>query len=332
MQERTIKLGNLTLRGFAALAPMAGVADRSMRRLCMEHGAAFCVGELASAKGIALKDKKSQEFLTVSADERPMGIQLFGCEPETMALAAISAEKNSPDFIDINMGCPAPKVASNGAGSALMLDEKLAGQIVAAVKKSVKCPVTVKMRSGWDDEHKNAVDLARICQNEGADMITVHGRTKKQGYRPPADLDIIARVKSAVKIPVIGNGDIMSPADAEKMLEYTGCDMVMVGRAANGNPWIFEQINSYLKDGKIISPVPLEKRLETLLRQARFACDEKGEKMAMLQMRKHAAWYLKGIRGAALLRGKCSSLCTFEDLEKMINEITEDLGTYDKDR
>ena len=332
MQERTIKLGNLTLRGFAALAPMAGVADRSMRRLCMEHGAAFCVGELASAKGIALKDKKSQEFLTVSADERPMGIQLFGCEPETMALAAISAEKNSPDFIDINMGCPAPKVvppprekdsapdifcipslpspspacgSSNGAGSALMLDEKLAGQIVAAVKKSVKCPVTVKMRSGWDDEHKNAVDLARICQNEGADMITVHGRTKKQGYRPPADLDIIARVKSTVKIPVIGNGDIMSPADAEKMLEYTGCDMVMVGRAANGNPWIFEP---------------------------RFACDEKGEKMAMLQMRKHAAWYLKGIRGAALLRGKCSSLCTFEDLEKMVNEITEDLGTYDKDR
>ena len=245
-----MKLGNLDIKGYAALAPMAGVADRAMREICREHGAAYAVGELASAKGISLHDKKSQTYLSVNASERPYGSQLFGCEPEIMAEAAIMAEAEGPDFIDINMGCPAPKVAiSSGGGSALMKDPELAARIVEAVVKAVKVPVTVKMRAGWDDTSKNAVELARLVESAGASAITVHGRTRVQMYSPPVDIDIIRDVKQAVSVPVIGNGDVDSALSAAAMYEKTGCDFVMVGRGAMGNPWVFSQINAYLKDG-----------------------------------------------------------------------------------
>lgn len=317
-------LGNLKIEGFAALAPMAGVADRAMREICRENGAAYAVGELASAKGITLGDKKSASFLSVSDTERPCGSQLFGCDPEIMAEAAKLAESYGPDFIDINMGCPAPKVAvSSGGGSALLKDPDLAARVIDAVANAVKVPVTVKIRAGWDENTKNAAEIAVLAEKAGAKAITIHGRTRVQMYAPPVDLDIIKKVKEAVKIPVIGNGDIDSPAAAARMLRETGCDFLMVGRAAMGNPWIFAQINAYLNDGTVLPPPPLSKRLLTLLDQVDRMVEYKGEKTAMLEARKHAAWYMRGLKGAAELRRLCGMISSKEDLLKIVEKAME---------
>ena len=313
-----MKIGNFQISGYAALAPMAGVADRAMREICREYGAAYCVGELASAKGISLNDKKSASYLSVNEAERPYGSQLFGCEVESLVEAAKQAEAHGPDFIDINMGCPAPKVAvSSGGGSALMKTPDLAARIVEAVVKSVNVPVTVKMRAGWDDTSKNAVLLARLVESAGAAAVTVHGRTRVQMYAPPVDIDIIREVKSAVKIPVIGNGDIDSPKAAAEMYEKTDCDFIMVGRGAMGQPWIFQQINAYLSEGVILPDPPLEKRLAVLLRQVELMTEYKDPRTALLESRKHAAWYLKGIRGAALLRRRCGEISSLDDLREI---------------
>ena len=319
-----MKIGNFQISGYAALAPMAGVADRAMREICREYGAAYCVGELASAKGISLNDKKSASYLSVNESERPYGSQLFGCEVESMVEAAKQAEAHGPDFIDINMGCPAPKVAvSSGGGSALMKTPDLAARIVEAVVKSVNVPVTVKMRAGWDDTSKNAVLLARLVESAGAAAVTVHGRTRVQMYAPPVDIDIIREVKSAVKIPVIGNGDVDSPKAAAEMYEKTDCDFIMVGRGAMGQPWIFQQINAYLSEGVILPDPPLEKKMLTLIHQVERMREYKGEKIAMLEARKHTAWYMKGLKGAADLRRMAGNITKMDDIFEIVKKAIE---------
>ena len=309
-----MKIGNLEITGFAALAPMAGVADRAMREICDSFGAAYSMGELTSGKAITLGDRKSENFLT-KGNVKIFGSQLFGAEPGIMAKAAVVAERHSPDFIDINMGCPAPKVAGSGGGSALMKTPKLAEQIVKEVVNAVNVPVTVKMRSGWDNNSINAVELAKACEAAGASAITVHGRTRAQMYSPPCDLKIIKAVKEAVKISVIGNGDIVDGQSAKRMYDYTGCDFVMVGRAANGAPWIFEQINTYMEKGVIISPPPLEERLNIMMKQIKLMQKYKSDVTVILESRKHAAWYMKGVRNAAHLRRMCGEIKSLSDLE-----------------
>ncbi|MBR6694475.1 MAG: tRNA dihydrouridine synthase DusB [Clostridia bacterium] len=312
-----MNIGKLKIEGYAALAPMAGVADRAMRELCREYGAAYTVSELISSKGISMGDRKSKSMMAVHENERPIAVQIFGSDPKTMASAAIEAEKRAPDFIDINMGCPAPKVAGNGGGSALLKNPPLAEQIVKEVVSAVELPVTVKIRSGWDADNINAVEIAKRCEAAGAAAIAVHGRTRAQMYAPPVNLDIIKAVKEAVSIPVIGNGDIETPADAAKMLEYTGCDFLMVGRGAMGSPWIFSQINAYLGNETVMPEPPLSYRLATMMRQVNLMMEYKDPRNAILESRKHAAWYLKGIRGAAQLRKKCGEIESIADLQEL---------------
>lgn len=311
-----MKIGNLKFSGYAALAPMAGVADRAMRELCIKYGAGYCVGELTSAKGVSLGDAKSRGLLCCTEKEKPMASQLFGSDPETMAIAAKSAALLNPDFIDINMGCPAPKVAGNGGGSALMKDPILAEKIVKAVVDAVDLPVTVKIRTGWDENNINAVEVALRAENAGAAAVTVHGRTRKQMYAPPVNIPVIADVKKALSIPVIANGDITDPQSAKQMYEQTGCDYIMIGRAAMGNPFIFEDINRFFSGEKIVERT-LEERLEVLKQHVLLMVEYKGEHTAFLEARKHSAWYLKGVRGAANLRKMCGEIRNMDDIEKI---------------
>lgn len=316
-----MKIKNLNIDGYAALAPMAGVADRAFRELCKGYGAAYVITEMVSSKGLTMQDKKSKELLLISDIEHPAGAQIFGDTPETMALAAKKALEFDPDFIDINMGCPAPKIAGNGAGSALMKNPKLAGEIVKAVREVVDLPLSVKMRIGWDENSINCVELAKICEANGADAITVHGRTKVQMYSPPVDLKPIAEVKKAVNIPVIGNGDIVDGKSAGIMLNETGCDFLMVGRGALGAPWVFSAINAYLKNGEILPEPDIEEKMEVMLRHIRTLCEYKGEYVGMREARKHAAWYIKGMRGAAEFRREIGGLEHIEQLEDIAQKI-----------
>lgn len=316
-----MKIGTLSIAHKAALAPMAGVADRSFRALCMEYGAGFCVGELTSAKGVSMGDKKSAGLLAVTEAEHPVGVQLFGSDPGVMAQAAETAAGFEPDFIDINMGCPAPKVIKSGGGSLLMQKPKLAGEIVKAVANAVSLPVTVKIRAGWDAGSRNAAELAKICEDAGAEMITVHGRTREQMYAPPADLDIIREVKQAVSVPVVGNGDIFTAADAARMYEATGCDYVMAGRGALGAPWLFMQINALLEQGVLLPTPPVSERMRVMLRHISMACAHKGETVALREARTHAAHYMRGLRGAAALRREAGTLSSFEQLEELAYRV-----------
>ncbi len=312
-----MKIGNLEINEKAYLAPMAGVADRAFRELCRGYGAAYTVCEMASAKGISLGDKKSRELLSIEKDERPAGAQLFGNSPETMAKAAEAALLFSPDFIDINMGCPAPKVSNSNGGAWLMKNPQLAGEIVKAVVSVSTVPVTVKMRSGWDSEHINAVELAKICEQAGAAAITVHGRTKMQMYAPPVNYNIIKEVKNAVKIPVIGNGDVVDGVSAARLLEETGCDMVAVGRGALGRPWVFSQINAYLNHEVILPEPPVTQRMTVMLKHIEKLCEYKGENVGIKEARKHASWYTKGLRGGAAYRGKMSTVNSLDELREL---------------
>lgn len=317
-----MKIKNTEITGFAALAPMAGVADRAMREICREFGAAFTVGELVSSKGISLGDKKSSSLLACGEAERPCGCQLFGSEADVMAKAAVSALSFRPDFIDINMGCPAPKVAGNGGGSALMRDPARAAEIVRAVVNAVDVPVTVKMRTGWDCGSINAAEMSKRCEDAGAAMITVHGRTRQQMYAPGIDYKTIAAVKKAVKIPVVGNGDICGGESAKHMYEATGCDFVSVGRAAQGNPFVFSEINAFFR-GENYTPPTLEERFCVLLRQIRLMQKYKDPHTAILEARKHAAWYMHGLNGAAELRRMCGEISCFSDIEAVCQKALE---------
>lgn len=311
------------LRGYAALAPMAGVADRAMREICTENGAAFTVGELTSSRGITLADKKSESYLYCSDASRPTASQLFGNDPEIMAKAAIIAQKYNPDFIDINMGCPAPKVAGNGGGSALMREVELAAQIIRAVVNAVDVPVTVKMRTGWDKDSINAPVLASLAEQAGAAAVTIHGRTRMQMYAPGIDYETIKKVKESVSIPVIANGDITCGKDAKYMIERTGCDFVMVGRAAMGNPFIFSEINCFF-EGKEYVPPTLEERFKTLMRQVELMMEYKDPHNAILESRKHAAWYMTGLRGAAALRRLCGEISSVDDIKRICEKALEE--------
>lgn len=313
-----LNIGGVPLKSHAVLAPMAGVSDRAYRELCVRFGAAYCVSEMVSSKALSFNSKKSEELMEISDLERPCGIQIFGDDPKCMADAAKHALENEPDIIDINMGCPAPKISSNGSGSALMKNPQLCGEIVKAVTAVTDIPVTVKIRKGWDDDSVNAVEVAKICESAGAAAITVHGRTRQQYYKPPVDYDIIKAVRESVSVPVIANGDIDSAEKAKEVMDITGCDLVMVGRATLGNPWIFSQINAYLENPNVKIHTPdLEERLDVMIEHIGKMVEYKGEHMAMLQARKLVVGYFKGIKGAAALRNEAGKIKTLDDLYEL---------------
>lgn len=313
-----LNIGGVPLKSHAVLAPMAGVSDRAYRELCVRFGAAYCVSEMVSSKALSFNSKKSEELMEISDLERPCGIQIFGDDPKCMADAAKHALENKPDIIDINMGCPAPKISSNGSGSALMKNPRLCGEIVKAVTAVTDIPVTVKIRKGWDDDSVNAVEVARICESAGAAAITVHGRTRQQYYKPPVDYDIIKAVRESVSVPVIANGDIDSAERAKEVMDITGCDLVMIGRATLGNPWIFSQINAYLENPNVKIHTPdLEERLGVMIEHIGKMVEYKGEHMAMLQARKLVVGYFKGMKGAAALRNEAGKIKTLDDLYEL---------------
>ncbi len=311
-----MQIGSVKVEGFAAMAPMAGVSDKAQRSIARRFGAALAVGEMVSAKGVVMGGKNSLALL--ECDEiRPFGLQLFGADPNIMAQAAVIALRNNPDFIDLNFGCPAPKITSGKGGSALLNDLPLAARIVSAVADAVDVPVTVKMRRGYDADDDVAVEAALCFEQAGAAALCVHGRTRAQMYAPPVDLRCIASVKRAVKIPVIGNGDIFTAGDARRMFEMTGCDLVMVGRGALGNPWLFSQINAEMS-GLPKPPMPgLEERLDVMRRHIALLLENKGGDVGLREARKHAAWYMTGLRNASRLRQMCFSVAETADIDAL---------------
>ncbi len=317
-----MNIGNVKIEGLASLAPMAGVTDKAYRKICRDFGAAFTVTEMVSSRAVIYNYKKTNELFDIEGEAYPTAIQVFGDDPAIMAEAAKILAEARPAFIDVNMGCPVPKVAGNNCGSALMKTPEKCGEIVYAMSRAIDIPVTVKMRKGWDKDHVNAVEVAKICEEAGAKAVTIHGRTREQMYRPFADLSIIKEVKDNLKIPVIGNGDVADANSAVKMLEETGCDMVMVGRGALGKPWVFSEINAALRDDVRIMPEPpLSKRLLTMRKHIEDMCLLKGENRAMREARKHVAWYIHGLRGAAEFRRMSSELLTLNDLDELIKAI-----------
>lgn len=319
-----MKIKDIEFENNIFLAPMAGIADRAFRELCINFGAGYTVTEMVSSKGLTMGDKKSSELLTLGKIENPAGAQIFGDDPQIMAEAAVKCLDFHPQIIDINMGCPAPKIAMNGGGASLMKNPKLAGEIVKAVSEAVPIPVTVKIRKGWDDESVTAVELAQIAEQNGASAITVHGRTRMQMYSGKVDYDIIAKVKKAVSIPVIGNGDITDEQSATIMFEKTNCDAIMIGRGALGNPWIFRKINAYLSECRVLPEVGINEKMVVMLKHIQKIIEYKGEYTAMREARHHAAYYTKGIRGGAALRKEISTFEHFEQLEELAYKIAKE--------
>lgn len=314
-----MKIGTLELQNNIFLAPMAGVTDLPFRILCKEMGCGLVYSEMVSAKGILYENENTTKLLTVEEAERPAAVQLFGSDPEILGAMAKKIEPFPIDILDVNMGCPAPKIVKNGEGSALTKDPDRVGAIVKAMTTAQSKPVTIKIRKGFDEFHLNAVEVAKIAEANGAAAVAVHGRTREQYYSGNADWNIIKEVKNAVSIPVIGNGDVFCPEDAKAMLEYTGCDAIMVGRAAQGNPWIFRRILHYLQTGELLQEPSAEERVEKALRHARMLIDFKGEYVGVREMRKHISWYLKGLKGAAELRGKVNTVVSYAEMETLLN-------------
>lgn len=318
----SLKIGNTELPGICILAPMAGVSDLPFRLLCREQGADLVCMEMVSAKAIAYHNRNTEKLMQIDPGEHPVSLQLFGSDPELMAEIAKQIEERPFDILDINMGCPVPKIVGNGEGSALMREPALVERIVSSVSRAVKKPVTVKIRKGFDDDHVNAVEIARIAEASGAAAIAVHGRTREQYYSGTADWEIIRQVKEAVSIPVIGNGDVDSPQKAKAMLEETGCDGVMIGRAARGNPWIFRQIKEYLENGRLTDPPSLAEIHEMMLRHARMQVEYKGDYTGIREMRKHISWYTAGLPHSARLRARINSVESLEEMEELLQYLT----------
>ena len=317
-----IKIGNVKIEKTAALAPMASVADRAYRLICRECGASYVTSEMVSAKGLCYSDRKTNELCTVTEKERPMAIQLFGNEPEFMERAVEIVSRYNPDIIDINMGCPVPKVVGIGCGSALMRDVKQAAAVAESVVRASSVPVTVKFRKGWDDSSVNAVEFAKAMEASGAEAITVHGRTREQFYTGEADWKIISEVKKNVKIPVIANGDVTDLKSCLDMYEQTGCDLVMIGRGSYGNPFVFKEISSYYKGEEYTAPT-IEEKMSVMLRHIRLILDisEKSEELAIHEARKHAAWYMNGYYASAKFRARCYNLTSYSEAEQLAEEF-----------
>lgn len=313
-----MKIGKVTLDNNIFLAPMAGVTDMSFRILCKEQGCALVYSEMISAKGMFYKDGKSWKLSQLSEEEKPTAIQIFGSQPDIIAHSAQKLNDSDAAILDINMGCPTPKITKNGEGCALMLKPELAGEIIKAVCSVSEKPVTVKIRKGWDGENINAVEIARIAEKNGASAIAVHGRTREQFYSGKADWEIIQRVKEAVAIPVIGNGDIYRPVDAARMLEVTGCDAVMVGRGAQGNPWIFSRILHFLGTGELLPEPSIEEKKEMMLRHLNMVIADKGERKGVCEMRKHIAWYIKGCRNSAQFKDRIFKAVSHDEMTELI--------------
>ena len=316
-----LQIGNVTLPNPVVLAPMAGVTDLPFRLLCKEQGAGLLCMEMVSAKAIYYKNKNTQELMRILPEERPVSLQLFGSDPEIMSEMAKKIEERPFDILDINMGCPVPKVVNNGDGSALMKNPVLAGKIIEKTARAIKKPVTVKIRKGFDDAHINAVEMAKVAEASGAAAIAVHGRTREQYYSGRADWDIIRQVKEAVKIPVIGNGDILTPEDAIRMEEQTGCDGFMIARGAQGNPWIFAQILHYFKTGEHLLKPTAEEMVQMMLRHAKMQLAFKGDYTGIREIRKHAAWYTAGYPNAARLRSAINEVESYEQLEELFGRF-----------
>lgn len=316
-----MRIGSFKIENNVFLAPMAGVTDSAFRRICRRYGCGMVYTEMVSAKALYYGDKKTARMLTVHEEEKPFAVQIFGKEPEIMAQIAPEAVRTGASILDINMGCPAPKIVKNGEGSALMQNPDLVFQIVSAVVGTSPVPVTVKIRKGFDEAHCNAVEIAKAAQEGGAAAVTVHGRTREQYYSGKADWDIIGEVKAALRIPVIGNGDIFCAQDALDMFAYTGCDAVMVGRGAQGNPFLFQQIAELMQEGTVECRPTLEEKVNTMLCQLAMMIEEKGEYTAVQEARKHAAWYLKGEKHSAAVRGAVNSAKDAEELKKILQSI-----------
>lgn len=313
-----MKIGNVELQNPLILAPMAGVTDLPFRLLCREQGAGLVCMEMVSAKAVAFHNRNTEKLMQIDPKEHPVSLQLFGSDPEIISETAKAIEERPFDILDLNMGCPVPKIVGNGEGSALMRDPELAEQIISRTVKAIQKPVTVKIRKGFDEEHINAVELARIAEASGAAAVAVHGRTREQYYSGNADWEIIRQVKEAVGIPVIGNGDVDSPQKAEAMFRETGCDGIMIGRAARGNPWIFRRILVYLAKGTEEDKPSIEEVQKMMLRHARMQTDYKGDYTGIREMRKHISWYTAGYPHSAKLRAQINSVESLEELEELI--------------
>lgn len=319
-----LQIGSVTLENNLILAPMAGVTDLPFRLLAKEQGAGLICMEMVSAKALQYNNKNTYQLLEVNPKERPVSLQLFGSDPDCISEMAKRIEDKPFDILDINMGCPVPKVVNNGDGSALMKNPALAGEILRKTVKAIKKPVTVKIRKGFDEEHVNAVEMAKIAEDAGVAAIAVHGRTREQYYSGKADWEIIAQVKDAVSIPVIGNGDLLDAKDVIAMKTQTDCDGFMIGRGAQGNPWIFSQILHYFETGEIIGKPPMEEMVETMLRHAKMQIEfRRDEFSGIREFRKHAAWYTAGYKNSAKLRGMVNEVCTYEELEELFHRILQ---------
>jgi nifR3 family TIM-barrel protein len=320
-----MKIGNVELANNVFLAPMAGVTDMAFRAICKQFGCGLTYTEMVSAKGMYYKSENTRAMLALAPEEKPAAMQIFGSDADIMASIAMEVEQAGANIIDINMGCPTPKIVKNGDGSALMLKPLLIAEIVKKVSAAVTVPVTIKIRKGWDDSSINAVEIAQIAEQNGAKAVTVHGRTREQFYSGQADWDIIKQVKQAVKIPVIGNGDITSPQAAKLMLQQTGCDAVMIGRGAEGNPWIFKNVIEYLKDGTIVPEPSNEEKVHMAMYHLKQMVELKGEMIGVKEMRKHLAWYLKGMPGSSTVKVQVFKLEKAVEIELLLQNYLNEL-------